>query len=158
MIDEQGYRPNVGIVLCNPGNQVLWARRRGRDGWQFPQGGIKSHEDPEQGLYRELYEEVGLEPKHVQVLGRTRDWLYYEIPEEFLRHSQRRPFRGQKQVWFLLRFTGRDQDISLDRAAKPEFDSWRWIEYWSPLEHIIEFKRDVYKKALTELEPLLTKK
>jgi putative (di)nucleoside polyphosphate hydrolase len=156
MIDEQGYRPNVGIVLCNPEGQVLWARRRGRDGWQFPQGGIKSHETPEQALYRELHEEVGLNPEHVSVLGRTRDWLYYDIPDEHLaRRGQQRAFRGQKQVWFLLRFNGCEADVCLDKADKPEFDDWRWIDYWRALDEIIDFKRDVYKKALTELEPLL---
>jgi putative (di)nucleoside polyphosphate hydrolase len=155
MIDEHGYRPNVGIILCNNAKQVLWARRRGRDGWQFPQGGIKSHEEPEQALYRELYEEVGIEPRHVQVLGRTREWLRYDIPEDYLRHNPRRPFRGQKQIWFLLRFLGSAADVCLDRADKPEFDSWRWIDYWSALEEIIDFKRAVYQQALTELEPLL---
>ena len=156
MIDEHGYRPNVGIILTNSDGKVLWARRRGRDGWQFPQGGIKSHETPEEALYRELYEEVGLTADHVGVLGRTRDWLYYDIPDEHLaRRGQQRTFRGQKQVWFLLRFRGCEDDVCLDKADKPEFDDWRWIDYWVAAEEIIEFKRDVYKKALTELEPLL---
>lgn len=155
MIDEHGYRPNVGIILCNRDRQVFWARRCGHDGWQFPQGGIKTRETAEQALYRELYEEVGLAPRHVEVLGRTRDWLRYEIPAEFRRRNPHSPFRGQKQLWFLLRLVGSEDDVRLDCGDKPEFDSWRWIEYWSPLEHIIAFKRDVYRKALTELEPLL---
>ncbi len=156
MIDEQGYRPNVGIIVCNSEDRVLWARRSGRDGWQFPQGGIKSHETPEQALYRELYEEVGLAQSHVAVLGRTRDWLHYDIPEEYLRRNPQRNFRGQKQMWFLLRLVGCDDDVCLERANKPEFDAWRWIDYWSALDHIIPFKRDVYRRALVELEPLLT--
>jgi putative (di)nucleoside polyphosphate hydrolase len=156
MIDEQGYRPNVGIILCNPDNRVFWARRAGRDGWQFPQGGIKSHETAEQALYRELYEEVGLGQGHVSILGRTRDWLHYDIPDDYLRRTPQRNFRGQKQIWFLLRLTGCDDDVCLARAPKPEFDAWRWIEYWSVLDHIIDFKRDVYRRALTELESLLT--
>ncbi len=171
MIDERGYRPNVGIVLCNDRGQVFWARRCGRDGWQFPQGGIRTHETPEQAMFRELQEEVGLEPHLVEVLGRTSDWLCYDIPGEYLRRtgthkcrerqdagSDRRsgPFRGQKQVWFLLRLLGRDDDVRLDASYKPEFDDWRWIDYWSALEHIIDFKRDVYQRALTELEPLLS--
>jgi len=155
MIDEHGYRPNVGIILCNPEDRVFWARRAGRDGWQFPQGGIKSHETLEQALYRELYEEVGLACSHVDVLGRTRDWLHYDIPEDYLRRAGSRSFRGQKQVWFLLRLVGCDADVRLDRADRPEFDTWRWIDYWSALDEIIPFKREVYRRALTELEPLL---
>jgi len=155
MIDAQGYRPNVGIILSNADGQVLWARRTARDGWQFPQGGVKSNETVEQALYRELHEEVGLSQPHVEVLGRTRDWLRYEIPAEFKRRSPNNAFRGQKQIWFLLRFLGSEQDVRLDLAQKPEFDSWRWIEYWSALDHIIDFKREVYRLALTELAPLL---
>lgn len=155
MIDEHGYRPNVGIILCNPENRVFWARRTGRDGWQFPQGGIKPQETAEQALYRELYEEVGLAREHVDVLGRTRDWLHYDIPQDYLHRTPNRSFRGQKQVWFLLRLVGCDDDVCLDRAVKPEFDEWRWIDYWSVLDRIIPFKRDVYRRALTELEPLL---
>lgn len=166
MIDEQGYRPNVGIVLCNRVGQVLWARRSHRDGWQFPQGGIKEDETPEQALFRELREEIGLAQPAVQVLGRTRDWVRYEIPAQYRRSASQpcghdvsgvaaRTFRGQKQIWFLLRLVGRDEDVRLDLAKKPEFDSWRWIEYWSALEHIVDFKRDVYRQALTELEPFL---
>ncbi len=105
-------------------------------------------------MFRELQEEVGLEPHLVEVLGRTSDWLLYDIPGEYLRRSG--PFRGQKQVWFLLRLLGRDDDVRLDASHKPEFDDWRWIDYWSAVEHIIDFKRDVYQRALTELEPLLS--
>lgn len=184
MIDEHGYRPNVGIILSNADAKVLWARRAARDGWQFPQGGIRAHESVEQALYRELHEEIGLSRSHVEVLGRTRDWLRYDIPDEFRRRSARREpkahegasaessgasarldvdadrrraavFRGQKQTWFLLRLIGREQDVRLDLAERPEFDSWRWIDYWSAVDEIIGFKRDVYRQALAELEPLL---
>ena len=154
MIDRDGYRPNVGIVLCNVRNQVFWARRRGQDGWQFPQGGIRSHEAPEQALLRELHEEVGLEAAHVAVIGRTRDWLYYDIPERHQRRSGK--FKGQKQLWFLLRLEAGDEQVCLDRSARPEFDSWCWVDYWRPLDQIVDFKRQVYLQALTELEPLLT--
>lgn len=156
MIDEHGYRPNVGIVLCNSSNRVLWARRASHDGWQFPQGGVRSHETLEQALYRELYEEVGLGQEHVDVLGRTREWLRYKIPEDYRRRVPRGLFRGQKQIWFLLRLLGCDGDVRLDLADRPEFDSWRWIDYWMAVEEIVPFKRDVYRQALAELEPLLT--
>ncbi len=160
MIDERGYRPNVGIVLCNAENQVFWAKRHGGDGWQFPQGGIHGHEAPEQAMYRELREEIGLLAEHVEVLGRTRDWLYYDIPEEFRRRQAsgdtgRPEFRGQKQIWFLLRLVGRESDVQLDTTHKPEFERWRWTDYWRTLDEIIPFKRDVYRTALTELESLL---
>jgi putative (di)nucleoside polyphosphate hydrolase len=153
MIDQDGYRPNVGIVLCNQNNQVFWARRCGRDGWQFPQGGVQQHEAVEVALFRELREEVGLDRDHVEVLGRTHDWLRYEIPEPMRR--PRSPFRGQKQIWFLLRFLSDEHCVCLNACERPEFDAWRWVDYWSPVEQIIEFKRDVYRRALTELEPLL---
>ena len=156
MIDERGYRPNVGIVLCNRRNQVFWARRCGQDGWQFPQGGIRPKEAVEAAMYRELREEVGLEPSHVEILGRTRDWLHYDIPDDYRRRHPASAFRGQKQIWFLLLLLGRDDDVQLNLCQRPEFDEWRWIEYWSPLERIISFKREVYQRALTELEPFLS--
>lgn len=156
MIDEHGYRPNVGIILCNRVNQVFWARRCGQDGWQFPQGGVRPQEPVEQAMYRELREEVGLSPAHIEVLGRTRDWLHYDIPDQYRRRNPNSAFRGQKQIWYLLRLVGQDRDVRLDACERPEFDEWRWIEYWSALEHIISFKRAVYERALTELEPLLS--
>lgn len=156
MIDKDGYRPNVGIILCNDTGRVFWARRCGRDGWQFPQGGIKYKETAEQALFRELYEEVGLRPRHVQLMGRTRGWLRYDIPAQFLRMPQQQLFRGQKQIWFLLRLLGCDTDVRLDASTSPEFDQWRWVDYWSPLESIVAFKRPVYESALNELAPLLS--
>ena len=155
MIDEQGYRPNVGIILCNPQDQVFWARRCGQNGWQFPQGGINPQESPEQALYRELHEEVGLTPEHVHIIGRTQDWLRYDIPAHYLRASRSSHFRGQKQIWFLLRFLGNAEHVRLNVCDRPEFDCWRWEEYWSTLEQIVDFKRAVYQQALHELAPLL---
>ena len=155
MIDEQGYRPNVGIILCNQENQVFWARRCGQNGWQFPQGGIDPHETPEQALFRELNEEVGLAPEHVHVIGRTKDWLRYDIPAQFTRSTRNSHFRGQKQIWYLLRLLGSEEHVRLNACDRPEFDLWRWVEYWSTLEQIVEFKRGVYEQALRELEPLL---
>jgi len=157
MVDRDGYRPNVGIVLCNTRNQVFWGKRVNQHAWQFPQGGIKRGETPVAAMYRELKEEVGLEPGHVRVLGRTRDWLRYDVPEKWLHREWRGHYRGQKQIWFLLRLVGRDTDVSLRASEKPEFDAWRWNEYWIPLETVIEFKRDVYTRALQELAPFLSR-
>ena len=151
MLDREGFRPNVGIILLNARNEVFWGKRVREHSWQFPQGGIKSGETPEAAMYRELKEEVGLNPAHVKILGRTRDWLRYEVPEKWLKRDWRSHYRGQKQIWFLLRLTGRDCDVCLRSCEKPEFDAWRWNDYWVPMESVIEFKREVYRKALEEL-------
>ena len=151
MIDRDGYRPNVGIIICNWKNEVFWGKRVKEHSWQFPQGGIKAGETPEAAMYRELREEVGLEPGHVKILGRTRDWLRYDVPARWLKRDWRGNYRGQKQIWFLLRLVGRDCDVCLRTSTKPEFDAWRWNEYWVPMEAVIEFKREVYQKALEEL-------
>ncbi|MEY2892578.1 MAG: pyrophosphohydrolase [Pseudomonadota bacterium] len=155
MLDRDGFRPNVGIVLLNPRNQVFWGKRIRTHSWQFPQGGIKHGETPEQAMFRELHEEVGLIPDHVRIIARTRDWLRYEVPDHFIRREARGHYRGQKQIWFLLQLVGRDSDMNLRATTHPEFDAWRWNEYWVPLEAVIEFKRDVYQMALTELARFL---
>ena len=134
MLDKHGYRPNVGIILLNQDNQVFWGKRIREQSWQFPQGGINAAESPQQAMYRELHEEIGLGPQHVTLLGRN---------------------RGQKQIWFLLRLLASDDTISLDGQGHPEFDAWRWTGYWTPLDEVIEFKRKVYDKALNELAPLV---
>ena len=151
MIDRDGYRPNVGIIICNRKNEVFWGKRVRQHAWQFPQGGIDAGETPEVAMYRELHEEVGLQPQHVEILGRTRDWLRYDVPEQWLRRDWRGNYRGQKQIWFLLRLVGRDTDVQLRASQKPEFDAWRWNEYWVPLDSVVEFKREVYQLALSEL-------
>ena len=162
MLDREGYRPNVGIVLLNSRNEVFWGKRVGQHSWQFPQGGIAHGESPEQAMYRELHEEVGLLPEHVQIIGRTRDWLRYDVPEEYLRRQHatrvhRAAYRGQKQIWFLLRFVGLDSDIQLRATEHPEFDAWRWVPFWIQLDAVIGFKREVYQLALSELARYLAK-
>lgn len=152
MIDSDGFRPNVGIVLANDHGQVFWARRvGGRNAWQFPQGGIQVGESPEEALYRELHEEVGLGPDTVEVLGSTRGWLRYRLPKRYVRKGQNPVCIGQKQKWFLLRLLEDDAAVRLDLNDKPEFDSWQWVSYWYPLEQVISFKREVYRRAMKEL-------
>lgn len=151
MIDRDGYRPNVGIILCNAKNEVFWGKRIREHSWQFPQGGIDKGESPEQAMFRELYEEIGLKPEHVKILGRTKNWLRYEVPTQWIKREWRSTYKGQKQIWYLLRLVGRDCDVSLRASGHPEFDAWRWSEYWVPLETVIEFKREVYRLALNEL-------
>ena len=151
--DADGYRPNVGIVLFNGSRQVLWAGRSRHDGWQFPQGGIEHGETLEQAAFRELYEEVGLKPENVELIGRTQNWLRYDVPGNL--RSRNAEFRGQKQVWFLMRMLAEDGQISLDHSPSPEFDRWQWVDYWLPPKKVVSFKRMVYEKALSELEPML---
>ncbi len=155
VIDSKGYRANVGIVLANSEGKVFWARRCGQDAWQFPQGGIQESESPEQAMFRELQEETGLGPEHVQLIGRTEDWLRYNIPEHLQRKHSKPLCVGQKQIWFMLKLIGRETDVNLRANKKPEFDCWRWVDYWHPLEEIVFFKRQVYKQALTELKQYL---
>lgn len=155
MIDSEGFRPNVGIVLTSAAGQVLWAKRIGQQAWQFPQGGIKRGESPEAALFRELHEELGLLPEHVEVIGVTSGWLRYRLPQRYLRRPRGRLCIGQKQKWFALRMLGEDQLVRFDASDKPEFDGWRWVDYWLPMDEVVEFKREVYRRALTELAPLL---
>jgi putative (di)nucleoside polyphosphate hydrolase len=155
VIDPDGYRPNVGIVLANARGQVLWARRVGQDAWQFPQGGIHANESPEDALYRELEEEIGLRRHCVEVLACTTGWLHYRLPRRLRRFNSAPDFKGQKQKWFLLRMLGCDADVCVTRTDKPEFDDWRWVSYWYPVGQVVAFKRDVYRRALKELAPWL---
>lgn len=151
MLDQEGFRPNVGIILLNRKNQVFWGKRIRTHSWQFPQGGIDRGESPEQAMFRELHEEVGLQPHHVRIVARTRDWLRYEVPDRYIRRDARGHYKGQKQIWYLLQMLGQDWDLNLRATNHPEFDAWRWNDYWVPLDVVIEFKRGVYEMALTEL-------
>jgi len=156
VIDCDGFRPNVGIILSNQQGQVLWAKRIGQDAWQFPQGGINFGETPEQALYRELNEEIGLAPEHVEVMGYTQQWLYYHLPDYLIRRHKKPLCIGQKQRWYILRFIGEEKHFCLDDGNhRPEFDNWRWVDYWHPLQEVVFFKRLVYKQALQEFAALI---
>lgn len=155
MIDSEGYRPNVGIILCNADGRLFWAKRIGQHSWQFPQGGIRRDESPEQAMFRELAEEVGLRPEHVEVIGCTKGWLRYRLPKRLIRWGNQPTCIGQKQVWFLLRMLGGEDAVRLDSSGHPEFDHWQWVDYWYPLRAVVPFKRHVYWRALRELAPLL---
>lgn len=149
-IDENGFRANVGIILMDDASRVLIAGRRGRSGWQFPQGGVQRRESAEQAMYRELREEVGLAPEDVAVAGVTRDWIRYRLPKKYQRPSEPVCI-GQKQRWFLLSLVGDPDKLSFDATDQPEFDRCKWVDYWTPVEEVIYFKRKVYIRALTEL-------
>ncbi|CDL79398.1 MULTISPECIES: RNA pyrophosphohydrolase [Xenorhabdus] len=155
MIDDDGYRPNVGIVICNRQGQVLWARRYGQHSWQFPQGGINPGESPEQAMYRELFEEVGLNRKDVRVLASTRSWLRYKLPKRLVRWDTKPVCIGQKQRWFLLQLLCNETDINVQRSSTPEFDGWRWVSYWYPVRQVVSFKRDVYRRVMKEFSSIV---
>jgi len=149
-IDTEGFRANVGIVLIRDDRQVFLGGRPGGRGWQFPQGGIAFNEAPEKALFRELKEEVGLEERDVEVVASTRNWLRYRLPKQYVRRSEPVCI-GQKQRWFLLRVKTDAQSFRFDTTSQPEFDSWRWADYWTPVREVIYFKRAVYARALDEL-------
>lgn len=155
MIDESGYRSNVGIILSNRENRVFWGRRVGQDAWQFPQGGIRPNESLEEAMFRELEEEIGLRAEHVVIMGRTAGWLRYRLPDRLIRYDSEPVCIGQKQIWFLLRLVGDERDVRFDMSDKPEFDSWCWVNYWRPMQEVVAFKRKVYADALRQLAPLV---
>lgn len=158
VIDRAGYRLNVGIILVNQFGRVFWGRRYGHDAWQFPQGGLLSGETSLEAMFRELKEEIGLDKDDIEVVGVTKRWLKYRLPKQYLRHGTNPLVIGQKQKWYLLRLITNEQKMRLDLSDSPEFDSWRWIDYYAPQEQVIFFKRQVYAQALKELEPLLKKR
>jgi putative (di)nucleoside polyphosphate hydrolase len=151
LIDPQGFRANVGIVLIRDGGDVFLGGRSDGRGWQFPQGGVQRDESAEQALYRELREEVGLEAADVEIIAATRTWLRYRLPRQYVRRRSRPLCIGQKQRWFLLRMLGGEERLRFDVTPQPEFDRWRWVDYWSPVREVIYFKRPVYARALEEL-------
>ena len=155
MIDENGYRKNVGIILCNSKNELLICKRFRENSWQFPQGGFEESESAESAMYRELFEEIGLSNKDVKILGKTKNWLKYDLPKKYQRRTNNKLCVGQKQIWFLLRLISNDQSINLCTSKNPEFDAWEWVSEKKPLEIVISFKKNVYIKALNELLPII---
>lgn len=157
MIDEEGYRLNVGIIIVNKEGKLFWGKRIHQEAWQFPQGGIRENETPQQSVFRELKEEVGLDPSDVRVLGRTDDWIPYDLPKYLIRHHSHPICIGQKQIWFLLGMMSDESKIDLQCHDTPEFEGWTWVDYWHPVKEVVDFKKEVYHKALTELEEALRK-
>jgi putative (di)nucleoside polyphosphate hydrolase len=155
VIDSEGYRANIGIVITNEKKQILLAKRYKQDAWQLPQGGIDKDETELDALYRELEEEVGLAPEQVSLLAKTPKWLRYELPMKHIRRKQKPTCIGQKQVWYLLKLVSSDTDISLNLHNKVEFDDWKWVDYWNPVDEVINFKKEVYEDMLKALAPVL---
>jgi putative (di)nucleoside polyphosphate hydrolase len=151
VIDPDGFRANVGIVLMRGASEVFLGRRMGGRGWQFPQGGVREGEAAEDALFRELHEEIGLASAQVQIAGSTSSWLRYRLPPRYVRRHRTPLCVGQKQRWFLLKLVQEDVQFDFRLTPEPEFDDWRWVDYWEPVREVIYFKRPVYARALTEL-------
>ena len=141
MLDNDGYRLGVGMVIHHRDGKLLWCKRKGLDAWQFPQGGIEKNEVPIAAMWRELQEETSLLPQNVKLIQTMDQWLYYEFPEEL-----QMAYRGQKQIWFLLKLLVDDEHINLTRAD--EFEKWCWVDWHQPLKEIINFKRETYRQVL----------
>lgn len=152
MIDSEGFRLNVGIVIGNRKGQVLWARRIRQNSWQFPQGGVNPRETPEEAMFRELYEELGLRCGEARIITSSKYWVKYKLPRRLVRHNENPVCIGQKQKWFLLSIIHEDH-IEFNRDGHPEFDDWRWVSYWYPVRQVVAFKRDVYRRILSEFAP-----
>ncbi len=155
MIDNDGYRKNVGIILCNSQNKLLICKRFGENSWQFPQGGLEENENAESAMFRELLEEIGLKKNDISILGITKSWLKYDLPKKYQRRTNNKLCIGQKQKWFLLRLNTDDSNINVLNSSRPEFDSWRWVTEEKPMKIVIDFKKDVYRKAMEELLPII---
>jgi putative (di)nucleoside polyphosphate hydrolase len=154
MIDQDGYRLGVGFILQQASTErlgkILLAERLGKPGaWQFPQGGIQPNERPIEAMYRELYEELGLQPEDVVILKESGDWHRYELPDAYQIIEGER-VKGQTQRWFLLKLMSDDHRINLSSTDVQEFGAWRWANYWEILDTVVEFKRALYQAVLTE--------
>lgn len=155
MIDREGYRANVGIILTNQNKQVFLAKRYKENSWQLPQGGVDYGETLIEALYRELYEEVGLRQKDVSIIAKTPKWLRYKLPKGYLKPNQKPFYKGQKQVWFMLRLKSADTNICLDKNTEIEFDNWKWVNFWDPIDVVVDFKKNIYEDMLKILAPVL---
>tara|TARA_Y100001970_G_scaffold167044_1_gene204498 strand:- start:955 stop:1443 length:489 start_codon:yes stop_codon:yes gene_type:complete len=151
-IKEKGYRLNVGIIVANSDGKLLYCKRKNSDNWQFPQGGIDRNEDPFLAALRELYEEVGIQKDKVNLIKESENWYKYDLPRKYKKNNFLwNDFKGQKQKWFLFKLI-EEVMIDLNNENNPEFDEFDWVDYWKPLDEIVEFKREIYKKVLSELE------
>jgi putative (di)nucleoside polyphosphate hydrolase len=155
MIDKKGFRYGVAIILINEDNRIFWAKRIGNTGWQFPQGGMQEDETPREAMFRELYEEIGVTSDDVDIVAESRRWLYYYLPKKFIRHHSKPLCIGQRQKWFLLKTKRPDVSFTFDTSDKPEFDGFRWIDYWQPLKDVVYFKRKLYRRALREFSSFI---
>ena len=131
----------------------MYCKRKNSNNWQFPQGGIDKNEDIFLAALRELYEEVGIKENKIKLIKESDSWYKYDLPRKYKRNSFLwENFKGQKQKWFLFKLIEKTK-INLNNESNPEFDEFSWVDYWKPLDEIVEFKKEIYEKVLTELEP-----
>ena len=157
MLDKNGFRSNIAMIVSNGCGKVLLAKRIGQNSWQFPQGGIDGDEAPKDALFRELKEEIGLDQKDVEILKQSSQWFKYKIPPNLQRKRSKPVCIGQKQKWYLLQLLEDESVIDLNVIEKPEFDEWRWVSYYYPIKEVVDFKQTVYRLALTQLARGLSK-
>ncbi|HZB90010.1 MAG TPA: RNA pyrophosphohydrolase [Stellaceae bacterium] len=155
-IRVEGYRAGVGVMLLNRDGHAFVGRRIdvGGENWQMPQGGIDRGETPRQAALRELKEEAGTDK--AEILAESRRWLSYDVPRPIAGRLWRGRYRGQRQKWFAMRFTGEDRDIALD-THHPEFDAWKWVPPAELPQLIVPFKRPLYRDVLEEFAALIGK-
>ena len=154
MTSEESYRLGVGAVLINQQNQVFVAQRIDTPGaWQMPQGGIDEGEDPRKTVMRELAEEIGTD--NAEVIAETKNWLTYDRPKKVRKKVWDGKYKGQKQKWFALRFTGVDSDIDLTADKHPEFNEWKWVPITQLIKLAVPFKLSLYENLVREFEYLL---
>ena len=154
MNEESNYRLNVGLIIVNNYGKVLICKRKNSNQWQFPQGGIDKGESPIEAAKREIFEEVGIKPSKIKVLGKIKDWVKYEIPKELAKKSfKNKGIVGQKQKWFIFKIKS-EACISFVNDPDNEFDDFAWVSYWRPIALIVSFKKEVYRNVLAELLPI----
>jgi putative (di)nucleoside polyphosphate hydrolase len=154
MNEESNYRLNVGLIIVNTYGKVLICKRKNSNQWQFPQGGIDEGESPIEAAKREIFEEVGIKPSKIKVLGKIKDWVKYEIPKELAKKSfKKKGIVGQKQKWFIFKIKS-EACISFVNDPDNEFDDFAWVSYWRPIALIVSFKKEVYRNVLAELLPI----
>ena len=154
MNEESNYRLNVGLIIVNTYGKVLICKRKNSNQWQFPQGGIDKGESPIEAAKREIFEEVGIKPSKIKILGKIKDWVKYEIPKELAKKSfKKKGILGQKQKWFIFKIKS-EACITFVNDPDNEFDDFAWVSYWRPIALIISFKKEVYRNVLAELLPI----
>ncbi|CUH47420.1 RNA pyrophosphohydrolase [Ruegeria atlantica] len=143
------YRPCVGLMLMNAEGRIFVGQRndRHKDAWQMPQGGVDKGEDPRDAALRELWEETGVTSDLVEIVAETDGWLPYDLPHDIVPKIWKGRYRGQEQKWYLLRFTGQDDQINI-QTKHPEFTRWKWQEPGKLIDEIVPFKREVYMQVV----------